>query len=36
VAVDGNTVAAGVVVADGVSGPGGVHIFDLCNLDCTP
>lgn len=36
VAVNGNTAAAGAVVADGVSGAGGVHVFDLCHLDCTP
>ena len=36
VAVDGNTAAAGAIVADGVSGAGGVHVFDLCDLDCAP
>ena len=36
VAVNGNTAAAGAVVADGVSDVGGVHVFDLCNLECAP
>ena len=33
-ALNGNVAAAGVIMADGESGPGGVHVLDLCNLSC--
>ena len=35
-ALNGNVAAAGVIMADGESGPGGMHVLDLCNLNCSP